>query len=401
MKKLYTLIVGMLTMTFAVNAQLADQPYSVETVMQHEGMVGNTDLTGYTTYRVYIHLQNQSDFVSAIYGDERADNTIPFNLDFTCDLYQHPDGAFLGNNVQEAFFDYVPEMEYDSWFSIGADNNSEGGALTAFAEPAASSILQKFNNNETVTIEDGAIFTLNDEQHPNGEAKLSQLGEKRVLIGQFTTCGDFNWCLNVQIFPSREGGEQIRESLCISSECVTNAAQVTWQATPATDENASNASIDYNIEEEVASVKLFKNNELSTELIATTSETEGTFDNLEAGVYFLELDKGQYCKKNSEMIDLRSGSVNVDENENENLNVSVYPNPGTGIYQLEVSEKANARYSVQDLQGRVIVTGNVNNAQGQGPVNKELDISSSANGTYIVKVYVNDEVKNIRLVKAD
>ena len=57
-------------MTFAVNAQLADQPYSVETVMHHEGMVGDTDLTGFTTYRVYIHLQNQYDFVSAIYGDE-------------------------------------------------------------------------------------------------------------------------------------------------------------------------------------------------------------------------------------------------------------------------------------------------------------------------------------------
>jgi hypothetical protein len=388
-------------MTFAVNAQLADQAYSVEAVKHHEGMVGNTDLTGFTTYRVYVHLQNQSDFVSAIYGDERADNTIPFNLDFTCDLYQHPDGAFLGNNVQEAFYEYVPEMEYDSWFSIGADNNSAGGALTAFAEPAATTVLTKFNNDQSLTIEDGAIFTLNDEEHPNGEAKLSQMGEKRVLIGQFTTCGDFNWCLNVQIFPSRSGGEQIRESLCISSECVSNAAQLTWQATPASSEESSDASIAFNVEEDATQVNLYQKTSTSSVLVATAGEAQQNFENLEAGLYFIEIDKGEYCKKNSELIDLRSGSVNVDENENDNLNVAVYPNPGTGIYQLEVSERANVRYTVQDLQGRTIVTGNVNNIQGEGPVNKELDISSNANGTYIVKVFVNDEVKNIRLIKAD
>ena len=278
---------------------------------------------------------------------------------------------------------------------------ADGSALSAFTEPTSTVVLQDFNGGQSVSVSDGAIFTLNDENHPNGEAKVSPFGEKRVLIGQFTTCGDFNWCLNVQIFPGREGDEQIRESLCISSECVSNAAQVTWQATPASDDNAANASIDFSIEEDFTSVRLFKNNDLSSELVATSSDVEGTFGNLEAGIYYLELNKGEYCKKNSEMIDLRSGSVNVDENENENLNVTVYPNPGTGIYQLEVSEKANARYSVLDLQGRTIITGNVNNVQGQGPVNKELDISNTANGTYIVKVYVNDEVKNIRLIKAD
>lgn len=389
-------------MSLAVNAQLADQPYSVEVVKHHDGVVGNTDLTGFTTYRVFLHLENQTDFVSALYADDNVDNTIPFSLDFDCDLYQHPNGAFLGNNLSAALMEYSPELEYDSWLTIGAENSqSEGEALSAFAEPEAATFLQNFNEGQSMSISDGAIFTLNDEAHPNGEAKLSQFGEKRVLIGQFTTCGDFEWCMNVQIFPARDGGSEIRESICVSNECITGAANANWEAVPASSEEDNNGLISVSTEEEVNALHLYKNQVAGAQLIETVNEQSYTFQNLESGTYYVELDKGNFCRKSTDVIDLRSGATDVDENVNENLNISVYPNPGTGIYQLEVGEEADVRYTVQDLQGRTIVTGNVNNELGEGPVNKELDISSSANGTYIVKVYVNDEVKNIRLIKAD
>ena len=40
------------------------QPYQV-----HNGMVGDLDLTGYVTYRIYIKTQNSDDFVSSVSGD--------------------------------------------------------------------------------------------------------------------------------------------------------------------------------------------------------------------------------------------------------------------------------------------------------------------------------------------
>ena len=45
---------------------------SIEPYIEHDGVVGGVDFTGQTTYRLYLEMQNESDFLSCISGE--ADN---------------------------------------------------------------------------------------------------------------------------------------------------------------------------------------------------------------------------------------------------------------------------------------------------------------------------------------
>ena len=50
---------------------------NVETYVEHDGVVGSVDLTGHTTYRVYLEMQNETDFLSCISGE--AENPLILN----------------------------------------------------------------------------------------------------------------------------------------------------------------------------------------------------------------------------------------------------------------------------------------------------------------------------------
>ena len=63
---------------------------SVESFVEHEGVVGSVDFAGYTTYRVYMEMQNESDFLSCISGE--ADN--PMILNSTSSPAWYNDEAF-------------------------------------------------------------------------------------------------------------------------------------------------------------------------------------------------------------------------------------------------------------------------------------------------------------------
>ena len=49
----------------------------VESFIEHDGAVGDFDFTGMTTYRIYMEMQNESDFLSCISGE--ADNPMMIN----------------------------------------------------------------------------------------------------------------------------------------------------------------------------------------------------------------------------------------------------------------------------------------------------------------------------------
>ena len=65
MKRLYTLAVAMGTAVLA-SAQITG--LSVETVVEHDGTI--PELAGHTTYRVYADVTSNTDFISAVYGNQ-------------------------------------------------------------------------------------------------------------------------------------------------------------------------------------------------------------------------------------------------------------------------------------------------------------------------------------------
>ena len=69
-----------------------------------------------TTYRLYATLPGPADVVTTVFGD--IEN--PTSLVTTTEWYQDPNGSQFpcASNI---LFDLFPELEYDSWLTIGID----------------------------------------------------------------------------------------------------------------------------------------------------------------------------------------------------------------------------------------------------------------------------------------
>ncbi len=178
---------------FVVSLSTYAQPtgLSYEVVHRHEGMVGDTDLTGYTTYRIYVDFTSESDFLSSLYGSTR-DSIAPFTyspddedivLEADCGCFHSEFGALFANGFSMKIVAAVPELAYHSFYTINKMGSNEPGQLSYIA-----STLSQLEEDATSIcnwrIDDGSIFTYAGE--PNGYARES----KRVLIAQVTSCSE-------------------------------------------------------------------------------------------------------------------------------------------------------------------------------------------------------------------
>ena len=209
MKRLYSFAAAMGTAVLA-SAQLVG--VSIEPVMTHDASI-DPSLDGYTTYRIYADVTTSADFVSAVFGDEAN----PMVLECTGEIYQSPGVNFnYATEVNPLFFTAFPSTEYDSWFTIGAED-ANGGVNIQNTGDTMAPALALFNAGEGFTINDdfGASWftvwpctpgqTLEDCASTN----LAFGGEdNRVLIAQITATGDVHGIMNVQIFPNGVQADQ-------------------------------------------------------------------------------------------------------------------------------------------------------------------------------------------------
>ena len=172
----------------------------IEAYAEHDGMVGTTDLSGYTTYRIYALCENEDDFVSAVAGDDEFSTFIHTTTSF----FQHEAGGVLGESSNPLIFPFIPEAAYDSWVTIGLDeaassaNGESGVSILEGLDPW----VEPFEAGGSLNIADalgGVWYILNGAT--NGVA-----GEdKKVLLGQFTTDGNLDGQLYVQFFENGDG----------------------------------------------------------------------------------------------------------------------------------------------------------------------------------------------------
>jgi len=172
----------------------------VEAYAEHDGMVGTTDLSGYTTYRIYALCENEDDFVSAVAGDDEFSTFVHTTTSF----FQHDVGGVLGEGANPLVFPFIPEAEYDSWVTIGLDQSavSTSGESSVSILEGLDPWVDPFESGGSLSITDalgGVWYILNGAT--NGIA-----GEdKKVLLGQFTTDGNLNGQLYVQFFENGDG----------------------------------------------------------------------------------------------------------------------------------------------------------------------------------------------------
>ena len=153
-------------------------------------VVGENTVEGNTTYRVYAQFDTNAEVdMTALFGN--AD--YPWWTTTTGTFYQHPLGEDFGGNINPGFFSYFPELEYDSWLTIGA----APGDYNALAQQNMYLHLPSFNAGEDLIIdtEAGAQIFLNPGA---SETQGVPDADGRLLVGQFTTNGVMFLRYNIQ-----------------------------------------------------------------------------------------------------------------------------------------------------------------------------------------------------------
>lgn len=141
----------------------------------------NDGIDGYTTFQVSLIIQDNKNIknIYALFGDEDNIMILPPS-------YQSVNGENVGG-VQSYLVDYYPDMEYDSWLTIGITDGDISNKI--------SSVGIDFNHwdiQDSLSVDNGAIFSMDPEDD-------IVIGNE-YIVGQFTvrTFSNPEIVLNVQ-----------------------------------------------------------------------------------------------------------------------------------------------------------------------------------------------------------
>ena len=180
------------------------------------GALGVTDLTGYSTTRIYVTTENEDDFLSSVSGDA----TNPTLVNTTTNFYHALLGAGTPNGINSLLFPVYPDLAYDSWVTVGLEGAPNAGAGEANVSTVQSNDNPWLTNFDpgggqaggNIAIDDaigGAWYAL------NGDANGIAGSDLKVLAGQFTTTGEISGQLYVQVFINGDGSDEFRDTFYI------------------------------------------------------------------------------------------------------------------------------------------------------------------------------------------
>jgi hypothetical protein len=135
------------------------------------------------TYRVYAVMENEGDILDAVYGEASA----PLRVTSSKPFYQHPKGGPLSADIQRYDTTLDETLLYDSWVTIGAEDNYMN-AVSGFIMVEA---LDSFDQGGELATDDGAWFVTPDKR------QAAAGPSKRILLMQLTTQGEVNGLINL------------------------------------------------------------------------------------------------------------------------------------------------------------------------------------------------------------
>ncbi|MCH2199947.1 MAG: hypothetical protein MK081_14300 [Flavobacteriales bacterium] len=142
-------------------------------------------VAGTITYRVYADFSDPADQLIAIYGLDSA----PLRIETSTTFFQEPvAGGALSTDINPAFWPFFPGGEFDSWLTIGAEDNTVNTLQSVGFD---YSVFEAGNSWIVDDIIGGTLFVL-----PGDAQALPVAG--RVLLGQFTSDGLLDFTFNLQ-----------------------------------------------------------------------------------------------------------------------------------------------------------------------------------------------------------
>ena len=125
------------------------------------------------TMRLYADFTASNDQLTGVFADSQSSLYIRSENGF----YQNPFGGPTSLNINPALFDVFPSLEYDSWVTIGSEDQIDNAMLVTGID------WTDFENGGNIENDNGAWFATEDDVQTFAGNDL------RVLIGQFTTYG--------------------------------------------------------------------------------------------------------------------------------------------------------------------------------------------------------------------
>lgn len=151
---------------------------------------GNGGPASARCWRVYICMDDPDWELQAIWGDANA----PWHLDTSTEFYQNSFGSHIAADINPLWYTFVPDLEFDSWFTIGHESSPSSTSYIALGPNP----MDAFELDGTGFYEsdiDGSIL-FGNWNPPNSEGRPD--GDNKLLIAQFTTDGPFWGTMNFQ-----------------------------------------------------------------------------------------------------------------------------------------------------------------------------------------------------------
>ncbi len=354
------------------------------------------DLEGMTTWRMYLHMLDEDDYLSACTGSDSH----PFILESTSSpaWYQHPSASeTFATGINTAFFTAFPDLEYDSWFTIGVEDSSIDMDILSLADPTYDAFAA-FEAGENV---------YSDTPVGNGWATLYPgLGAEnpgfagedlRLLIGQITTAGTLSGSIYVQIFPWGVQDPDLRlllpilytptqcmdENACnydasawTNDECEYGPSAGVIEGDQDINLNAGTTEWSYSCSDEASSFEwsITGGTILSgqgTSFVTVQWTTDG-----EISVTAISADGCPGLSSTLE-IDILMGLEGLTFSDN----LTIFPSPASSNMTVSLDGiEGNKRCQIYSLTGKKVLAFVLENNT------RTLDVSNLANGTYILAV---------------
>ena len=141
-----------------------------------QAVPGQPDQPDTWTARIYADF-SAADHLISLFGD--SSNAMLFATD--SQFYQNTFGGPTSQDIDSGLFGALPDLQYDSWLTIGADSQ-DGNALQDIGISWTG-----FNTGSPLYVTNGALFTTPDDLQ--GVAIDNGSGTHRVLIAQLTAFG--------------------------------------------------------------------------------------------------------------------------------------------------------------------------------------------------------------------
>lgn len=264
-----------------------------ETVMIHDGVSTAPIPAGFVTYRVWVQMQNPTDFLSAVFALAPNELHITTSTTFWHDVFDS--NSEIGANNSCVGMMFSPTLMYDSHVTVGKNCDTEpgGAVLGAYAIPLNP--MTNFSAGGSIDMIDGAWFTTNG--NVNGQAGP----DLKVLLGQFTTNGVLNVCVNLQVFPLGNGLNEEQ----IFNQCITctNPCEISpldmeaYLLNNVTCNGAQNGAI--SVEALPGGIGnpgyTFDVYEVGDPNTIVVTDADGVIDNLPPGEYYVEITDSAGC----------------------------------------------------------------------------------------------------------